>query len=301
MSGAAFSDVWTRSEDGLRLHARLYGPLPSGRLPVVCLPGLTRNSSEFHALAAMLRADDPDRAVLAVDYRGRGLSDHDPDFAHYTIAVETADLLRLLVELGIREATFIGVSRGGMIGMGLAATQPGLVRGLVLNDIGPVIEREGLLRIKGYVGRLGAPADLAEGAALLRARFGPHFPNLTEAEWQDWAETVWTEKDGRLVAAYDPALARTLDAIEPDSPIPDLWPFFDALGSVPVMVVRGANSDLLSAATVIEMARRHSDLETVEVADEGHTPLLHRSALASRIAAFLRRAAAAPPAAAKPA
>lgn len=290
MREAAYADLWTRAEDGLRLHARVYGPERPAGLPVVCLPGLTRNSSEFHALASRLVAERPDRRLVAVDYRGRGLSDRDPDPARYTVAVETGDLLRLLDEIGIRQASFIGVSRGGLIAMGLGVVRPGLVRALVLNDIGPVIEREGLLRIKGYVGRVATPADWAEGAAQLRALFGPHFPDLSEAEWRGWAETVWTEEGGRLVPTSDPALARTLDGVDASAPIPDLWPLFDALAGTPVMVVRGGNSDLLSAATVAEMARRHPGLEAVEVAREGHTPFLHRPALAGRISVFLDRA-----------
>ena len=284
----SFASAWSVSEDGLRLHARVYGAGGSGRLPVVCLPGLTRNASEFHRLAlALLEADVADR-VVAVDYRGRGLSDHDPDPGHYAVAVETADLLVMLRDLGIAEAAFVGVSRGGIISMALGATRPDLVRAIVLDDIGPVIDLGGLLRIKSYVGGLGTPQDYAAGAVRLRAQFGGQFPNLTEAEWQDWARTVWIEQEGRLVLAYDPALARTLDGVEPGSEIPDLWPFFDKLGDIPIMVVRGALSDLLSADTVAAMAARHPNLAAIEVEDEGHTPFLHRPPLAGRIAEFIR-------------
>lgn len=288
--GAAFASAWTRSPEGLLLHARIYGRDQTAGLPVVCLPGLTRNSAEFHLFASALLDRDPARRVVAVDYRGRGRSDHDPDPARYTVAVETADLVRLLDELGIAAAAFIGVSRGGLIAMGLGASRPDLVRAIVLSDIGPVLEREGLLRIKGYVGRFGAPADLAEAAGQLRARFGAHFPALDDADWRSWAETVWFARDDGLAPAYDPELARALDAVDGSSPLPDLWPVFDALAGMPLMVLRGAHSDLLSAATVAEMARRHPGLDAVEIAGEGHTPLLHRPALVARIAAFLSRA-----------
>lgn len=282
-----FRDVWARSEDGLRLHARLYGEEDGAGLPLVCLPGLTRNASEFHLLASALLSAGAAGRIVAVDYRGRGLSDHDPDPSHYAIPVESADLLVVLAELGIAAAIFVGVSRGGMISMGLGAVRPDLVRGIVLNDIGPAVERAGLLRIKGYVGTFGAPRDLDEAAGRLRATFAGQFPNLAPAEWRDWAGTVWTEAESGLVLAYDPALARTLDAVDAESPIPDLWPFFDRLGDVPVMVVRGALTDLLSAGTVDEMARRHPGLVSIEVPDEGHTPFLHRPALAARICRFV--------------
>ena len=286
---AGFTSAWSRSADGFRLHARVYGDGASGRMPVVGLPGLTRNASEFHHLAlALLDLDAADR-VIAVDYRGRGLSDHDPDPSHYTVPVETADLLALLTDLGVTHAVFAGVSRGGLIAMGLGAMRPDLVRGIVLNDIGPVVERAGLMRIKGYVGTFGAPPDYGAGAAHLRSTFGAQFPNLTPAEWEDWARTVWTGEPGHLALAYDTALARTLDGVTADAPIPDLWPLFDKLAGIPMLVVRGGLSDLLSAETVAEMARRHPGLEAIEADDEGHTPFLHRPAIAQRMAAFVGR------------
>ena len=290
----SYASAWSRSEaGGLELHARVYGA-ESSRAPVVCLPGLTRNASEFHLLApALIEAGAADR-IVAVDYRGRGLSDRDPDPSRYAIPVETADLLRVLADLGIAEAVFVGVSRGGLISMGLGALRPDLVRGIVLNDIGPVLEREGLVRIKGYVGTFGDPADMEDAAGRLRALFGRHFPRLSEAEWRDWAATVWTEANGTLTLAYDRNLARTLDDVDPNGPIPDIWPIFDELGDIPVMVVRGALSDLLSAATVAEMARRHPGLVAVEVPDEGHTPFLHRAGLVERVAEFVRPLVAAP-------
>lgn len=282
---APYRDVWTRSADGLRLHGRLYGDLGTERLPVVCLPGLARSAADFHALATSLAGQG--RAVVAVDYRGRGLSDHDPDPAHYTVPVETADLLAFLSNLGVTKTAVIGTSRGGLIAMGLAAQQPGLIRGLVLNDIGPVIEIAGLLRIKGYVGRLAAPRDLAEGAAILRSVFAAQFPDLGDGAWLAWAGATWEERDGRLVLGYDPALARTLDALEAETALPDLWPLFDTLAEIPLLAIRGAYSDLLSAETLAAMGRRHPDLQAITVAGQGHAPLLRSPDLLRRIADFV--------------
>lgn len=286
-----YRSIFAKSQDGLGLHARVYEREAAGetRLPLVCLPGLTRNSSEFHQLALALLERRAANLIVAVDYRGRGLSDHDPDPSHYTPQAETMDLMIVLAQLGIKAAIFVGVSRGGLITMGLGSVRPDLVRGMVLDDIGPVVEREGLLRIKSYVGRFAPPASLDEGAAALRRLFGAHFPNLTEDEWRDWAGTVWTDEGGTLRLAYDPALARTMDAVNETDPIPDLWPVWDKLAAIPAMVIRGGNSDLLSAGTVAEMGRRHPGLEAIEVADEGHTPFMHRPAIADRIAAFMAR------------
>jgi pimeloyl-ACP methyl ester carboxylesterase len=286
MQAAGYRDIWTRSPDGLRLHARLYGELGTRHLPVVCLPGLARSAVDFHHLATSLALDG--RAVLAVDYRGRGLSDHDPDPTHYTVAVETADLLALLAEITITEAVVVGTSRGGLIGMGLAAQKPELVRGLVLNDIGPVIELSGLLRIKSYVGRLPAPHDLAEGAAILRSVFAAQFPDLGEEAWLAWAEATWEERDGALVLSYDPALAATLEALDAETQVPDLWPLFEALAEIPLLVIRGALSDLLSAETLAGMAERNPNLQTITVARQGHAPLLQSPDLVREIGDFVR-------------
>lgn len=288
--GRRFREIWARSADGLNLFARSYGDETDERPTVVCLPGLARNSADFHDFAAALTdPDDEPRHVLAVDYRGRGRSDHDVDPARYSVPVEVADLKAVLTAAGVPRAVFVGTSRGGMITMALAASDPGLVAGAVLNDIGPVVERAGLLRIKGYVGKLSTPRDLHEGAGTLEALFGAQFPNLSDRDWQSWAAATWSESGGRLRLSYDPALARTLDPVGPDSEIPDLWTLFDALKAVPVLAVRGANSDLLSPETAERMRAAHPDLDLVTVPDQGHAPLLHTPDVLSEIRRFLDR------------
>ncbi|MPZ39805.1 MAG: alpha/beta fold hydrolase, partial [Rhizobiales bacterium] len=162
-------DFFVSAADGLRLHARGYGSRDKRRRPVVCLPGLARTAHDFDALATAL-ANDPDRAryVLAIDYRGRGESGHDPNPANYNVATEITDLLTVLTALEIDRAVFIGTSRGGILAMVLATVQPAAIAGVVLNDIGPVIETEGLIRIKSYLGRLPQPKSLDEAADSLR-------------------------------------------------------------------------------------------------------------------------------------
>jgi pimeloyl-ACP methyl ester carboxylesterase len=288
MSTAPVSDHWVTARDGLRLHVREHGERTAPGLPVVCLPGLARTTQDFEALAGAL-AGDPrrPRRVLALDYRGRGLSDHDPNPDNYAIPVELEDVLSVLTARGVASAVFVGTSRGGLILMALAAARPGAIAGAILNDIGPVIETKGLMRIKGYVGKLPQPLGFEDGAEILRRLFGGQFPRLGDADWLAAARRTWREQNGRLVLTYDPALARALAAVDPDHPLPPLWPQFDALAAVPLMVIRGANSDLLSAATVEAMRARRRAMSVVEVPDQGHAPLLAEADTIARIADFV--------------
>jgi pimeloyl-ACP methyl ester carboxylesterase len=283
---ATATSLFVTAQDGLRLHVRNYGASLSRALPVVCLPGLARTAADFQDLALALSSAGQHR-IVALDYRGRGKSDYDPKPANYNLHVELADLLAVLTALGIGRAVFIGTSRGGILTMLLAVARPTAIAGCVLNDIGPVIELEGLMRIKGYVGKLPQPASFREAADTLRRRFGSHFPKWDDTDWRAFAHRTFKEEGDCIVPDYDPALATVLAAVSPERPLPPLWKEFDALAHIPVMVVRGTNSDILSAATVQAMRERRRSLEVVEVADEGHAPRLGDAATAGRIAAFV--------------
>ncbi|MFZ5692003.1 MAG: alpha/beta fold hydrolase [Pseudomonadota bacterium] len=278
--------------DGLALHVRCYEPpeADTERLAVLCLPGLTRNEADFEPLALHLSGDaERPRRVFALDSRGRGRSGHDPDWRNYNPAVELGDVIAVMNELSLARAVFVGTSRGGILTMLMAAAQPERIAGALLNDIGPVIEPGGLMRIKGYVGRMRQPADLAEGAEILKGLFAAQFPNLSEADWLAWANRNWKQGPGGLVARYDPALAETLKDLTPDQPIPDLWAQFDLLPQVPLMTIRGGLSDILSATTVDAMRARRPDMESIEIADQGHAPLLAEPEVTRRISEFVRR------------
>src|SRR5262245_46113811 len=288
MMAQTYSSNTISAQDGLKLHVRDYGRHNGGALPVICLPGLSRTSADFDALAAALagHAEQP-RRVLALDYRGRGLSEYDRDPANYNVLVETGDVLSVVTALGVSTAVFVGTSRGGILTMLLAAQRPTLIAGAVFNDIGPVVEPQGLVRIKGYVGRLPPAKSFEEGADILRWLFSGQFPRLTDVDWLADAKRTFREQNGRLVPTYDPALAKTLEGVDVERPQPPLWNAFAALGRVPLMVIRGANSDILSAATVEAMQARHPSLTAIEIPDEGHPPRLSDPELIGRIAAFV--------------
>jgi pimeloyl-ACP methyl ester carboxylesterase len=274
---------FTAASDGLALHALDYGDPRSDRLPVVCLPGLSRTAEDFTPLATALAKE---RRVLALDLRGRGRSGYDRDPKNYKIAVETDDVLTVMTALAVGPAIFVGTSRGGLVTMTLATKRLDLIAGVVLNDIGPVVDTAGVIRIKSYVGKLAQPATYQEGADILRGISDNQFPGLTAADWLAAAKRAWREDGGRLVVTYDPALTRTLETVSPDKPFPTLWNEFDAMAEVPLMVVHGANSDILSTATITAMEARRPDMEVVTVPDQGHAPLLSDTRTIAAIAAF---------------
>src|SRR5271169_4472618 len=262
------------AQDGLRLHVREYGKRTAAALPVVCLPGLARTVADFDALAPALANGRPPRRVIAVDSRGRGQSDYDSNAENYNVAVELGDVVTVLTALEIGPAVLVGSSRGGILTMLLGVAHPTAIAGAVLHDIGPVIEPKGLARIKSYVGKLPQPRSFAEGAEILRRLFDAQFPKLTSERWLAAAQRTWKMDDGELVPTYDVRLSRTMAEFDIERPLAPLWNEFNALARVPILVIRGANSDILSAATVAAMREHHPTMESVEVADQGHVPLL---------------------------
>src|SRR5215467_16148784 len=212
------SSSFITAPDGLRLHARCYGARSATATPAVCLPGLARTAADFEALATALAQSSP-RRVIALDYRGRGLSDYDRDPANYSLPVELADVLSVITALETSPAIFIGTSRGGILTMLLAVARPTAIAGAVLNDIGPVLEPQGLMRIKSYVGKLPQPRTFEEGAEILRRLFGGQFPKLGPADWLANAHRAFKEEKGRLVPTYDVRLATTMEGFDLESPL----------------------------------------------------------------------------------
>lgn len=280
------------ANDGLRLHAQVWAPeRDDGRLPAICLTGLTRSTADFSRLASALATGDTPRRVVALDYRGRGQSDHDSDWRRYDLPTERADMMVVLDALHIDRAHFVGTSRGGLHVMALAAENADRIAAAVLNDIGPVIEPAGLMRIKGYIGRGIAPASLSQAVRLMKVGdAAAGFDGLSDDEWRHFASTTFGNDEKDLRLRYDPALARTLDAFDLSKPLPDSWSLFDKLYPTPVLTIRGANSDLLSPEILEAMTRRWQGNRALVVPGQAHAPLLADNATIVSIADFLKDA-----------
>jgi pimeloyl-ACP methyl ester carboxylesterase len=252
-----------RAADGTRLAFRDEGQ----GLPLLALAGLTRDGRDFDYLARHLTGV----RLIRLDSRGRGGSDW-ADPATYSVGVEAQDALALLDHLGLQRAAILGTSRGGLLGLVIASTARDRLLGLALNDVGPVIEREGLLRIGTYVGVEPAVATLAEVADRMPAAM-PGFADVPPLRWQEEVIRHFVQLPGRVGLTYDPALRLSFDAAMA-APLPELWPLFDACAGLPLALIRGAASDVLSAATADKMRRRRPDMVFAEVPDRGHTPFL---------------------------
>ncbi len=290
--GAGFEELDHSAPDGLRLHARIYGAAHRhARLPVVCLPGLTRNSRDFHELAMLLSAGEEGRMVVAFDYRGRGRSEYDRDWRRYDLQVETDDILAGLAVLDLPHAAFIGTSRGGLILHLIAAQRPAILKAVVLNDIGPQIEGEGLAQIRTALKRAPTPASWQDAADSLRVALGGSFPALTASDWQRMARAIYRENErGRIVPDHDPALVNTILSVDLSRPLPSLWQQFMGFGEIPLLLIRGEHSRLLSADTAARMGELHPRMQLVTVRGQGHPPMLETGELPSRILEFLASA-----------
>ena len=281
-----FVDRFIETDDGLSLHARLYGEHLPGE-PIICLPGLTRNARDFHQLALNLSRSAQPSKVVAIDSRGRGLSDWDSDESRYTLAVEALDVIHVLDSLGIDRAAFIGTSRGGLILHLLAVSHPGRLSAIILNDIGPVIEVEGLRQIQAYLRGERQPRDFDEATAILREVHGSGFPVLSDRDWHDMAHAIYRQRGGSIRPDYDPAIAAQFCAADLSQPLPDLWQNFAGFANLPLMAIRGATSRLLSPDTIAEMERRHPGMASLTAAGQGHAPILHLDGIPQHIQAFL--------------
>lgn len=285
MDAANFSEHHVRSADGLRLYYRRYGSLQSPHLPLLCLPGLTRNSRDFHDIACRHAAG---RQVIAVDYRGRGRSDYDPNPANYNPMTYLTDLQSVLADAGVARAVVLGTSMGGLLAMGLAAAMPDLPAGIIFNDIGPDIARSGYGRIAETVGIASRPASFEEAAEIWRRNDAAANPRLGPEGWLRLAHATYRldESGVGLRPDYDLAVGASLKA-QAGTPLPDLWPLFHGLRHLPLLVLRGALSDVLSIDTFARMQHEHPGMLAVTIPDVGHVPMLDEPAAVAAIDSFL--------------
>lgn len=277
----AYRERVYRSQDDLKLYYRDYGDPESGRTPLLCLTGLTRNAIDYDRLATRLSVE---RRVLCPDYRGRGRSEYDPDWRNYRPETYLNDIRHLLIAANVQEVVVIGTSLGGILGMALGALLPAALAGVVLNDIGPEVEPTGLGRILDYIAADHPQPDWPQAIAFLKTVF--KFGLTAEDEWQRLAEGTYRRgADGQLHYDWDIAIAKPLAASR--GKLPDLWPLFRSLRNQPVLAVRGALSDVLRANTLQRMAEEKPDLARITIPDIGHAPSLDEPAARAALDAFL--------------
>ena len=278
-------EYWFDSHDGLRLHSRVYAAAADSPV-VLCLHGLMRNGRDFGELAAHLAAR---YRVIVPDMRGRGFSARDPNFNNYQIPVYLQDVLRLLAGLGAARVSIIGTSMGGLMAMVLGAMQPQLIARIVLNDVGPQVEPAGLERIRGYAGKAAPVGSWPEAVAQLRADYASAWPDLSDARWEQIARLSYrANAQGVPEADADPLIREPLKSSS--AAAPDLWPLWRALGRLPILVIRGAHSDILSVTTLARMQREKPGLEVLSIANRGHAPLLDEPGCVAAIERFLAAA-----------
>jgi pimeloyl-ACP methyl ester carboxylesterase len=283
-----FTPISFTSIDGLGLYARDYAALgPQSGVPVVCIHGLTRNSSDFEELAPEIARLG--RRVIAVDVRGRGHSARDPNPDNYNPLVYSRDVETLMAQLSIARAVFIGTSMGGLITMTLAARRIDLIAAAVLNDIGPVISPKGLERIAGYTGKSGQLASWEEAACYIKDINTCAFPDNPEDEWHKWARRAFEQgAEGSLALRYDPNIAIALQTgkLRPTS-LAARMAFRRLTRERPTLFIRGAISDLVEPEQAAWMRRTAPDMQYAEVPNVGHAPMLTEPQALAAIRAFL--------------
>jgi pimeloyl-ACP methyl ester carboxylesterase len=288
-------DIWYTSSDGLRLYARDYfhqgigegvtGENDEPKPTILCMHGLTRNSADFEDICLQLK----DRyRLIAVDQRGRGLSQYDPKPENYNPLVYIQDMFLLLESLKLSKVVLLGTSMGGIMAMMMAATKPDLVQALIINDIGPEVAKPGLDRLKLYVGKLHSVRNWQEAAQQSAEINAVAFPQANEDYWMAFARRTYHEgSDGVPRLAYDAKIATPLNDVEDNSAAPDLWPVYDQILETPMLSIRGELSDLLDLACVAEMQRRNPNLEVVEIPLVGHAPMLSEPTALAAVESFL--------------
>lgn len=276
------------SPDGLSLFARDYAPGPGpARLPVIAIHGLTRNSADFEAIAPLIAQSG--RRVLAVDVRGRGRSDRAGDPMTYVPDVYAKDVIALMEQAGVERAVFMGTSMGGLITMALAGMKPKAVAAAILNDIGPEVSPQGLMRIAAYSGQPVDTPTWAEAAAYARRINEIAFPHYGDADWDAFARRIFRDgTEGSPVLDYDPDISVPIRAAGAKGLVPNLWPMFRRLARKrPTLLIRGGTSDLLSAEIADKMKKAAPTLEYAEVAGVGHAPMLDEPEAKAAIFEFL--------------
>ena len=283
------TDISYRSKDGLTLYAKSYGS-ETADLNVLCMHGLTRNHKDFEPMIDALIEKGVSARFIAVDVRGRGQSDRDTKTENYTPLVYAGDMVDLLDHLGISETVLIGTSMGGLMSMVMMSMIPDRILGVVLNDIGPVLEQKGLDRISGYVGENIPKPDLKDAAKGISEVQASAFPGKSAEFWFDFAKRTYRLRDdGLFELDYDPEIARSIGEVKPTFFTKlAMWKLFKAMKKVPLLLVRGGLSDLLSEKIASKMIRKHGHAKLATVPNVGHAPILNEPEALNAIKDFLK-------------
>ncbi len=283
----AFQEKYYNSQDGLKLYYRDYIPDNSDNTPLLCLHGLTRNSKDFDRFARHFQAD---RRVISLDIRGRGKSQYDPNYKNYDISVYVQDVLALLEHVGLDQVIAVGTSMGGIIAMTLGAIRPDVFKAIILNDIGPEVNPEGIERISGYVGNGIILKDWQQAIAGVKFLCAALFPDYREDDWELFTRNSFREQEnGTIIADYDQAIGTAMRESAENTVPNDLWPLFEMLGHIPIMTLRGENSDILSSETLQRMASIHPNFTAVTVKNRAHTPDLNEKISLREIGNFINQ------------
>lgn len=284
-------DFTWKSPDGLTLAGREW-PVPHDRseqsIPVLCLPGLSRNTRDFNDVARFLQSSG--HRVIALDYRGRGNSDWDSDWRNYALPVEEKDIDAAIETLGLDRFAVLGTSRGGLHALLLGLRYPAdRMAAVIFNDVGPHIEMRAIHRIAATLGHNMKAASLEAVAGNLKRTIGSQFPSFGDRDWLKLAGQLASKRDGQVVMDYDPALAHQLASLDDAAPAPDLWPLYDKLTDRPVLILRGQHSDLLSLDTCKRMLNEHPNAAVRTIPGQGHAPVLWDTETHEAIAGFLEK------------
>ncbi|MCR9212453.1 MAG: alpha/beta hydrolase [Proteobacteria bacterium] len=283
----AYTENFYSSVDGLNLYYREYGE-STEKCPLICLSGLTRNAGDFDSFAERYSVD---RKVYALDYRGRGKSDYDPDYSNYNPQVYVGDIYAFLTKLSISRAVFIGTSLGGLLTMGLAGLAKQFIAGVVLNDVGPEVNQDGGQRILDYVGKDIRFDSLEEAAMEQKSLYGAAYPDQSDEDWLSQSKITFRfdEEAKNYRFNYDLNLGKALaEQFSNNEPI-DLWPFFRELNGIPTLAIRGALSDVLSAEVFERMKKENPSMETVVLQNRGHVPQLNEPPALEKLDKFIAR------------
>ncbi len=275
-----WKDIHFTSFDGLSLYGRCYPatgqfPIIPGQPVVLCLTNLTDNCQIFDPLAHFL-SHHPEHpmTVYTMDYRGRGWSDNDKNWHNYTPYIEMRDVLDFMALNNMPKITLIGSGRGGMIASLIAAVRPNCLNAIILNDSGAVIEPHGISRMVSYLQKTPHAHDWDRATKIVYQIHGGFFPKLTHKGWEDYAQSWFCEQNGRLVPCFDRRLVRMFRKIRLNKKLPELWSHFGALRRMPLLILRGQHSDMLSEVTVDRMVAQSYQGMALTVPDQGHAPLL---------------------------